>query len=160
MRLIAIILIITMTGCSSFASKTQQFSVTASPETSRIMINGQFSGTGAATSQVKRDSTVSVQVSAKDCETMYRTIGHHMSGLGVLDVVGGVVLLVPFFGLASAGSRNLDEDAIHFTLPCKDPETGEFIQQEAIEIKKKDEPKIEQQPPPARSDFSKEERSA
>jgi len=103
---------------------------------------------------------VSVQVSAKDCETMYRTIGNHMSGLGVLDIVGGVIILLPFFGLASVGSRNLDEDAIHFTLPCTDPETGEFIQQEAIEIKKKDGPKLEQQPPPARSNFNREERRA
>ena len=47
MRFISIILIIIMTGCSALASNTQQFSVTTSPETARIMINGQFSGRGA-----------------------------------------------------------------------------------------------------------------
>jgi len=108
------------------------------------MINGQFAGRGATTVQVKRDSAVSVQVTADNCETMYRSIGHHMSGLGVLDIVGGVFLLVPFFGLAAAGSRNLDEESIHFTLPCKDPETGEIIQHEAIEIKEKEVEKVEE----------------
>ncbi len=156
MKIISIILIICMTGCSALASNTQQFSVTASPDTARIMINGEFAGRGTATSQVKRDSAVSVQVSADNCETMYRAVGHHMSGLGVLDIVGGVFLLVPFFGLAAAGSRNLDEESIHFTLPCKDPETGEIIQHEAIEIKKKGEP-IQNQLPPARGEITQHE---
>ena len=33
-----------MTGCSTIASKTQQFSVTATPEDATILINGQADG--------------------------------------------------------------------------------------------------------------------
>ncbi len=58
MRIVSIILIITMSGCSALAPTTQQFSVTASPSTARIHINGQHVGIGQVTTTVKRDSPV------------------------------------------------------------------------------------------------------
>lgn len=126
MKIISLILIASLAGCSTLASKTQQFSVTATPEDASIIINGQMMGKGHAVAQVKRDSSVSVMVRKKGCESMHRAIGHSINGLGILDGVGTLFLLVPAFGLASAGAYSLDEDAIHFTLMCdKDADNSE-----------------------------------
>jgi S1-C subfamily serine protease len=122
MKIISIILIITMTGCSHLASKTQQFNVTAIPEDADIVINGEQMGRGHAVAQVKRDSSVSVMVSRKGCQPMHRTVGHSINGLGILDGVGTLIFIVPAVGLAAAGSHSLDEDSIHFTLICEEVE--------------------------------------
>ena len=122
MKIISLILIATLTGCSTLASKTQQFSVTAIPEDASIIINGQLRGKGHAVAEVKRDSSVSVMVSKKGCQSMHRAVGHSINGLGILDGVGTLFLLVPAFGLASAGAYSLDEDTLHFTLMCDEDE--------------------------------------
>ena len=122
MKIISLILIATLTGCSTLASKTQQFSVTATPEDASIIINGQLRGKGHAVAEVKRDSSVSVMVSKKGCQSMHRAVGHSINGLGILDGVGTLFLLVPAFGLASAGAYSLDEDTLHFTLMCDEDE--------------------------------------
>jgi len=122
MKIISLILIATLTGCSTLASKTQQFSVTATPEDASIIINGQLMGKGHAVAEVKRDSSVSVMVSKKGCQSMHRAVGHSINGLGILDGVGTLFLLVPAFGLASAGAYSLDEDTLHFTLMCDEDE--------------------------------------
>jgi hypothetical protein len=122
MKIISLILIATLTGCSTLASKTQQFSVTATPEDASIIINGQLMGKGHAVAEVKRDSSVSVMVSKKGCQSMHRAVGHSINGLGILDGVGPLFLLVPAFGLASAGAYSLDEDTLHFTLMCDEDE--------------------------------------
>ena len=122
MKIISLILIATLTGCSTLASKTQQFSVTATPEDASIIINGQLMGKGHAVAEVKRDSSVSVMVSKKGCQPMHRAIGHSINGLGILDGIGTLILLVPAFGLASAGAYSLDEDTLHFTLMCDEDE--------------------------------------
>jgi S1-C subfamily serine protease len=111
------------------ASKTQQFSVTATPEDAVIVINGQMRGKGHATTEVKRDSSVAVMVSRKGCQTMHRQVQHSINGLGILDGVGTVLFIVPAFGLASAGAYSLDEDSIHFSLMCdEEVETTENIE--------------------------------
>lgn len=53
---------------------------------------------------------------------MYRTVGYGMSGLALLDIVGGVIFLLPLIGLATPGSSTLDEDSIHFTLTYEEVE--------------------------------------
>jgi len=79
-------------------------------------------GKGHAVVQVKRDSSVSVMISKKGCQPMHRAIGHSINGLGILDGVGTLFLLVPAIGLASAGAYSLDEDTLHFTLMCDEDE--------------------------------------
>ena len=98
-------------------------SVTATPKDASIIINGQLRGKGHAVAEVKRDSSVSVMVSKKGCQPMHRAIGHSINGLGILDGIGTLILLVPAFGLASAGAYSLDEDTLHFTLLCDGDES-------------------------------------
>ncbi len=62
---------------------------------------------------------------------MYRTVGYGMSGLALLDIVGGVIFLLPLIGLATPGSSTLDEDSIHFTLTCEEVEKVKEIEEVA-----------------------------
>ena len=118
-------ILILLGGCSTFNPKVQNLTVSAQPETAEIFINGNLKGTGNASADVPRDQAVSVVVSDKNCQTVHRAIGHHMNSSGQWDVVGGAFFLVPWIGLADAGSRDLDQTDIQITLPCEDKITKE-----------------------------------
>ena len=60
---------------------------------------------------------------------MYRTVGYGMSGLALLDIVGGVLSLLPLIGLATSGASTLDEDSIHFTLTCEEDEKVKEVEE-------------------------------
>tara|TARA_R110000765_G_C18614916_1_gene570890 strand:+ start:122 stop:499 length:378 start_codon:yes stop_codon:yes gene_type:complete len=122
MKYILLILVITFTGCSTIASKTQQLTVTSSPDDALITINGHASGKGYAFTEVYRDRAVSIMVSKKGCQSSHRAIGNHVNGLGILDGIGTIFFLIPAVGLATAGAYSLDYDTLHFTLICNNKE--------------------------------------
>ncbi len=45
-----------------------------------------------------------------------RDIGTKMSTLGILDIIGGCIFLLPFIGLAFPGSQELDQNNISLIL--------------------------------------------
>ncbi len=45
------------------------------------------------------------------------TIGTKISTTGVLDLVGGILILVPFLGLLSSGFWSLDTDQVAIAVP-------------------------------------------
>ena len=74
MKYLLIALLVTLTGCSALAGKTQQMSVTTEPDDAVITINGHRLGKGHAVSEVKRDSSVSITASKKGCRSHYEHI--------------------------------------------------------------------------------------
>jgi hypothetical protein len=109
-----------LNACSAFKSSTQNLSVTAEPRTAEIYVNGNMAGRGTASQAVPRDQNAQVMVRNDGCDSVSRSIGKHMNTTGILDIVGGVLILVPFIGLTTAGAYDLDETNISVTLPgCK-----------------------------------------
>ena len=47
---------------------------------------------------------------------MQRTIGHSLNTTGVLDIIGGVLILLPLFGLLAAGSNSIDENNLSISM--------------------------------------------
>ena len=107
-----------VTGCSAFKSSTQVFTVTADPSDAEIYINGNRAGTGTASQSVKRNRDVQVMVKKAGYSTVNQSIGTHMSGTAVADIIGGVFFLVPLIGLATPGARDLNNSNISITLPA------------------------------------------
>jgi len=112
----AALVVLQVTGCSAFKQATQVMSVTADPPDAEIYINGTMAGHGAASQPVKRNENVQIMVRKSGYETEQRSIGSHLSGTAVLDIVGGCFFLIPFIGLATDGARDLDQTNLAISL--------------------------------------------
>ena len=103
---------ITTSGCSAFRSSTQTISVTTDQADAEIYINGTLAGKGTAHMPVKRNQNVLVLAKKDGYIPISRSIGKGFSTTGVLDLIGGFLIVIPFFGLMAPGAYSLDEENI------------------------------------------------
>jgi hypothetical protein len=90
--------------------------VTTDQPDTQIFINGTMAGQGTAQMPVKRNQTVSVMAKKDGYITVQRSIGKSLNTTGVLDIVGGVLILLPLFGLLAPGAYSLDETNINIMM--------------------------------------------
>ncbi|MFA5100310.1 MAG: hypothetical protein WC547_05465, partial [Candidatus Omnitrophota bacterium] len=91
-------------GCSMVMPTKQRFSVTASEPDAKIYVNGEYIGAGNIQTRVPRNQAVSVMAKKDGFYPATREIGTEMSMVGILDIIGGCIFLLPFIGLAFPGS--------------------------------------------------------
>ncbi len=103
-------------GCSTFVPHTQKVSIVASEPDAKIYINGDLIGTGRAETKVPRNRDASVMVKCDGYYTATRMLSTTMSGIGVVDIIFGWVWLVPWLGLLSPGSKEIDTPNITVVL--------------------------------------------
>lgn len=103
-------------GCSLFTSSTQLVQVTTNEANAEITIDGSFVGKGSTSTSLQRDRDHVVMVRLDD-RISTAVIGHEISALGILDLVGGFFLLFPFIGIAGDGFWDLDPQSIVIVLP-------------------------------------------
>lgn len=99
-------------GCSAFRSSTQVMTITTDQEDAELYVNGQMVGRGNASLPVKRNQNVQIMAKKTGYITTQRTIGKSMNITGILDIVGGVLIILPLFGLLAPGAYSLDEENI------------------------------------------------
>ncbi len=109
-------LIFPVSGCSAFRSNMQSFTVTTDQNDAEIYVNGSLAGKGAVTTQVKRDENVQVMAKKEGYVPIQRTIGTHMNSTSILDIIGGIIFIIPIFGLLAGGSKSLDQNNISITM--------------------------------------------
>ena len=114
-RLISIFLIIVLTGCSAFSPTVQTISVECSPDDSVLMINGQRYEAPVQL-EVKRNKSVRIQASKKGYTPYRHTIDYHMNTLGILDLIGTCIFLIPVIGFIRGGAWSLDETEVSIQL--------------------------------------------
>lgn len=105
----------TLQGCSAFKSATQMVNIQCTEQDTTVMINGQTRKCPLQM-EVKRDRDLSLQAHKYGYAPYMRTIGHHFSTTGVLDVVGTCLILLPGIGLFTSGAWDLDETDITIQL--------------------------------------------
>ncbi|MBR2357704.1 MAG: hypothetical protein IKA65_06750 [Lentisphaeria bacterium] len=113
--LVSIILLISVSGCSLFAPHTQPITITGEPAGALVVVNGQPM-TAPATIKVPKNKQVSLTVTKKGYYPFFIHSGYTLSTLGILDVIGGFFILVPFIGLAAPGAWTLDQDHFYYVL--------------------------------------------
>ena len=113
---LAVFILISTSGCSAFRSRTQNFTVTTDQADAQVYVNGNMVGSGSATTQVKRDQNVQVMVKKSGYVTIQRSIGTHMNATSILDIIGGIILIFPIFGLLAGGSKSLDENNVSIVM--------------------------------------------
>ncbi|MBN1493403.1 MAG: hypothetical protein JW938_04585 [Candidatus Omnitrophica bacterium] len=99
-------------GCSLFAPKMQNVSVITSENDAQIFINGNLVGVGSAMTTVPRNQDVGIMAKKEGYYPSMRTIGTTLSTTGILDVIGGCIFLIPFFGLLAPGAWTLSSNNV------------------------------------------------
>jgi len=103
------IVLVTHSGCSIFLPTEQTDSVVTSERDAKIYINGSFSGTGMASLSVKRNENVAIMAKKDGYYPVTRNISKTMSPIGIVDVIGGCIWLVPFVGLLAPGAWEVQQ---------------------------------------------------
>jgi hypothetical protein len=106
-------------GCSLFGSRKQILTVTSEPSGAEVSIGGMVVGTTPLQHEVERGGSVLVGVKKSGYQAQYRNSSRKLSTLGVMDVIGGWLLLLPFLGLFSNAAWEYDPETFGFVL---DPE--------------------------------------
>jgi len=109
-QIIASLAIISFSGCSFFAPSKQTIHVTSTPEGAKVLAGGQLVGQTPVQFEAHRGDNLLVEVQKEGYQTQYRTTSRTLSSTGILDVIGGFVLLVPLTGLLSSGAWKHDPD--------------------------------------------------
>lgn len=105
------------TACSFTGGSKQPLTVMASDPRAAIYVDGRPVGTGTATVQVKRNRAHSIMVRVDDRAGVGH-VGKTISTLGVLDLVGGLIFLVPFVGIFAPGFWTLQQDTVMVAVPA------------------------------------------
>ena len=101
---IVLTLVVSMTGCSMFAEKHQMLGISSSPTGATIAVNGKDAGKTPTTISIQRNVETSVIISKDGYIGATRTTRSDISPIGILDIVGGTFLILPFIGLLSPGA--------------------------------------------------------
>lgn len=104
-----------VSSCSMFASSTQMVAITASEPGAEIFVDGRKVGTGSAALPLTRQ--VHVFEARYEGRRVVFTIGTKISTTGVLDIIGGILWLIPLIGIAGPGFRELRTTQIMLPIP-------------------------------------------
>ena len=114
--LLAVALVASTPGCSLFAGSRANLTVTASDPTAEIWIDGAMYGRGTVQAEVACDRPHSVMAKAGD-RVGTRTVQRTISTTGVLDIIGGILWLVPFLGVLGPGFWEPEEEHVTVVVP-------------------------------------------
>ena len=119
-RALLLVLMVELSGCSLFVSSRQRITVSSDPSGAEVLVNGENLGGSPATGTIRRDEPATIMVRKKGYETVTRSTSGRLSAWGIVDIIGGVIWLVPFFGLLGAGAWKQEPTNIAVVLPEKE----------------------------------------
>lgn len=108
--IIASFALVSFSGCSFVAPSMQTIQVTSAPEGAKVRAGGQLMGQTPIQFEAHRGDNLLIEVQKEGYQTQYRTTSRTLSTIGILDVVGGCLFLVPLLGLLSSGAWKHDPD--------------------------------------------------
>jgi len=94
-------------------------SVSATDQDAELFADGQQIGKGTATAVLKRNESHSFMAKTADGRAGTAQVGRSLSSTAMLDIVGGIFLLLPFLGLLAPGAWDLDSTSIFIAVPAK-----------------------------------------
>ena len=105
-----------LAGCSLFGPRSESIGVSSDPPGARVIASGKPVGTTPLYFEAQRGDNLLIEVQKSGYQTQYRTLSRKMSTLGILDIVGGAIWLVPFLGLLSSAASEFEPAEIGITL--------------------------------------------
>jgi hypothetical protein len=111
-----------LTGCSLLGPRMQTVTISSDPAAASVIINGVPVGSTPLRQRVRRSEDLLIELRKPGYQTEYRTSQRMLSAVGILDVIGGAILLVPFFGLLSSAAWEHEPSTFGVILaPEEDP---------------------------------------
>lgn len=107
-------------GCSFMVPHTQTLTVRAEPSDATIYINGHEAGTGVVSKEVRRNQTASILATHPGYKPQTQEVHKVFSATGIVDAIGGLVILLPAIGLASPGAYELKQSTVVVVLEKED----------------------------------------
>jgi hypothetical protein len=111
----SVIPILHLAGCSAFRPYDQTVRIECGQEGVQLQVNGARYGCPAEV-PVRRNRAVDVRASKAGYPTQQRIIRYQISTTGILDIAGGLIILVPAIGLAFPGAFDLDTTSLYIDL--------------------------------------------
>ncbi len=108
-----------LSACSLSGPRMQTITVSSEPEGAKVRVNTESVGTTPLRVQVRRGEDLLIELKKPGYETAYRKSTRTLSGLGLVDLVGGVIILIPLIGLISPAAWEHEPASFGVTL---DPE--------------------------------------
>jgi len=112
---LAVALLSQLAACSTVRPFEQTVRIDCAQPGVQLKVNGVPHACPAEV-PVRRNRPVNVLASKAGFPTQQRTIKFHINGTGVLDLAGGVIILVPAIGLAFPGAFTLDTTDLYIDL--------------------------------------------
>jgi len=113
--LLALAIVPHLAGCSMFRPANQTLHIDCAQKDVQLRVNGSPHSCPAEV-PVRRNRAVDVLASKDGYPSQQRTVKFQISTTGILDLAGGLIILVPAIGLAFPGAFDLDSTQLHFDL--------------------------------------------
>lgn len=97
----AILILPYLSACSLFGPRMQTLTISSDPEGANVRVNGENVGSSPLRVQVHRSQDVLIEAHMAGYETAYRSSHRTLSTLGLVDLIVGAAILIPFLGLLS-----------------------------------------------------------
>jgi hypothetical protein len=114
-----------LTACSIFGGSSQPLTVNSDPPGANVLINGTLAGTTPLQHQVPRRGDLTVEVQKAGYKPQTRMTGRKLSSVGIVDVIGGAMFLLPLLGLIAPGAWEQDPGMIGITLEPENPQPAQ-----------------------------------
>ena len=114
-----------LTACSIFGGSSQSLTVNSDPPGANVLINGTLAGTTPLQHQVPRRGDLTVEVQKTGYTPQTRVTGRKLSSVGIVDVIGGALFLLPLLGLIAPGAWEQDPGIIGITLEPEHPQPAQ-----------------------------------
>jgi len=108
---VSVVTIGSFLGRSLFGPRLQTITVSSEPEGANVTVNGSHVGQTPLRFQVSRGEDLLIEIRKTGYQAEYRHTHRTLSTLGILDVIGGAIFLLPFFGLFSSAAWEHDPAA-------------------------------------------------
>ncbi len=115
--LLAAVVVLPLSGCSLFRSKTETVTITATPADSLLIVNGMMMGSPAVI-EMPRDRNFTIQCMKEGFYPYIVNTTYHFNRTGTLDALGSIFVL-PAIGLFSSGIWSLDQTEFNVVLSKK-----------------------------------------
>ncbi len=108
------------TACSLFAGSRQNISVNSDPAGAKVVIAGMPVGNTPLQYQIRKNEEAMITVSKEGYDSATGVTSTSLSTLGILDIIGGCIFLLPFFGLLAPGAYEQEPNNFYFSLNQND----------------------------------------
>ncbi|MEE2704191.1 MAG: hypothetical protein VX614_09250 [Myxococcota bacterium] len=104
------------TGCSLAVPSRQSINIIPSAQQAKVYVDGNYVGDGPQTVSMSKSTEHSIMAK---CGSSAGTavVSRSMSTTGILDAIGGFILLVPWIGLVSPGAWKLTPTSVSVGIP-------------------------------------------